>query len=67
MTVRERSGRWAPWLGVGPAGLAIAEMLTAAVLSVVVGWSWRDALEAFVVTRCESQGKSLGHWAGAPD
>jgi signal transduction histidine kinase len=50
MTVRERSGRWAPWLGVGLAGLAIAEVLTAAVLSVVVGWSWRDALEAFVVT-----------------
>ena len=50
MTVRERSGRWAPWLGVGLAGLAIAEVLTATVLSVVVGWSWRDALEAFVVT-----------------
>ena len=32
------------------AGLAIAEVLTAAVLSIVVGWSWRDALEAFVVT-----------------
>ena len=50
MTVRERSGRWAPWLGVGLAGLAIAEVLTATVLSVLVGWSWRDALEAFVVT-----------------
>ena len=50
MTVRERSGRWAPWLGVGLAGLAIAEVLSATVLSVVLGWSWRDALEAFVVT-----------------
>ena len=50
MTVRERSGRWAPWLGVSLAGLAIAEALTATVLSVIVGWSWRDALEAFVVT-----------------
>lgn len=50
MTVRKRSGRWAPWLGVSLAGLAIAEALTATVLSVVVGWSWRDALEAFVVT-----------------
>ena len=50
MTVRERSGRWAPWLGVGLAGLAIAEVLTATVLSVILGWSWRDALEAFVVT-----------------
>jgi two-component system NarL family sensor kinase len=50
MTVRQRSGRWAPWLGVGLAGLAIAEVLTATVLSVILGWSWRDALEAFVVT-----------------
>ena len=46
----ERSGRWAPWLGAILAGLAIAEVLTAAVLSIIIGWSWRDALEAFVVT-----------------
>ena len=26
------------------------EMVTAAVLSLVAGWSWQDALEAFVVT-----------------
>ena len=50
MTTRERSGQWAPWLGAVLAGLAIAEVLTAAVLSIAIGWSWRDALEAFVVT-----------------
>ena len=50
MTVRERSTRWAPWLGALLAGLAIAEVVTAAALSIVIGWSWRDALEAFVVT-----------------
>jgi two-component system, NarL family, sensor kinase len=50
MTTRERSGRWAPWLGAILAGLAIVEVLTACVLSVGVGWSWQDALDAFVVT-----------------
>lgn len=50
MTTRERSGHWAPWLGAVLAGLAIAEVVTAAVLSIIIGWSWRDALEAFVVT-----------------
>jgi two-component system, NarL family, sensor kinase len=50
MTTRERSGRWAPWLGAILAGLAIAEVVTAAALSIIVGWSWRDALETFVVT-----------------
>jgi two-component system, NarL family, sensor kinase len=50
MTVREHSGRWAPWLGAVLAGLAIAEVVTACVLSIIIGWSWRDALEAFVVT-----------------
>ena len=50
MTTRASSGQWAPWLGAVLAGLAIAEVLTAAVLSIVIGWSWRDALEAFVVT-----------------
>lgn len=46
----ERSVRWAPWLGAMLAGLAIAEVVTAVVLSIILGWSWRDALEAFVVT-----------------
>ncbi|HEY6683091.1 MAG TPA: histidine kinase [Propionibacteriaceae bacterium] len=50
MTVRERSSRWAPWLGAVLAGLAMAEVVTAITLSIVIGWSWRDALEAFVVT-----------------
>ncbi|HVD81374.1 MAG TPA: histidine kinase, partial [Propionibacteriaceae bacterium] len=50
MTVRAHSGRWAPWLGAVLAGLAIAEVVTACVLSIIIGWSWRDALEAFVVT-----------------
>jgi two-component system, NarL family, sensor kinase len=50
MTVREHSGRWAPWLGAVLAGLAIAEVVTACVLWIIIGWSWRDALEAFVVT-----------------
>jgi len=50
MRVRERSGRRAPWLGAVLAGLAIAEVVTACVLSIIIGWSWRDALEAFVVT-----------------
>jgi two-component system, NarL family, sensor kinase len=47
MTRRERSARW---LAAVLAGLAIAGVATAAVLSIIVGWSWRDALEAFVVT-----------------
>jgi signal transduction histidine kinase len=47
MTPRERSARW---LAAVLAGLAIADVATAAVLSIIVGWSWRDALEAFVVT-----------------
>ena len=46
----ERSVRWAPWLGAMLAGVAIAEVVTAVVLSIILGWSWRDALEAFVVT-----------------
>ena len=50
MTVRKRSSRWAPWLGAVLAGLAMAEVVTAITLSIVIGWSWRDALEAFVVT-----------------
>ena len=50
MTVRERSSRWAPWLGAVLAGLAMAEVVTAITLSIVIVWSWRDALEAFVVT-----------------
>ena len=50
MTVRERSSRWAPWLGAVLAGLAMAEVVTAITLSIVIGWSWRNALEAFVVT-----------------
>jgi two-component system NarL family sensor kinase len=50
MMGREHSGRRARWLAVGLAGLAIAEVVTAALLSIIVGWAWRDALEAFVVT-----------------
>lgn len=32
------------------AGLAVAEVIGAITLTVVVGWSWQDALEAFIVT-----------------
>jgi hypothetical protein len=37
-------------LAAGLAGLAVAEVVTAVVLSIVIGWSWRDALETYVVT-----------------
>jgi two-component system, NarL family, sensor kinase len=48
--MRERGGRWARMLAAGLAGLAVAEVVTAVVLSIVIGWSWRDALETYVVT-----------------
>ena len=50
MTTRERSDRGVRWLAVVLAGFAIAEVVTAALLSIIIGWSWRDALDAFVVT-----------------
>jgi len=50
MTPREHSGRGVRWLAVVLAGFAMAEVVAAALLSIVVGWSWRDALDAFVVT-----------------
>jgi two-component system, NarL family, sensor kinase len=50
MTTRERSDRGVRWLAVVLAGFAIAEIVTAALLSIIIGWSWRDALDAFVVT-----------------
>jgi signal transduction histidine kinase len=50
MTTRERSDRGIRWLAVVLAGFAIAEIVTAALLSIIIGWSWRDALDAFVVT-----------------
>lgn len=38
------------WLAAGLGGFAVAEVTAAAGLGAGVGWSWRDALEAFVVT-----------------
>ncbi len=49
-TTREPSSRRARWLAAVLAGFAIAEVMTAALLSIIIGWSWKDALEAFVVT-----------------
>ncbi|GAC1376117.1 MAG: hypothetical protein NVSMB32_18800 [Actinomycetota bacterium] len=46
-----RLRRWhvaAGWLGA----LAVAEVLAAAVLCLAVGWSWQQALNAFVATNC---------------
>jgi hypothetical protein len=37
MTMRERGGRWARMLAAGLAGLAVAEVVTAVVLSIVIG------------------------------
>lgn len=45
-----RARRWPRRLAVGVGGLAVAEVLSAVVFTVGVGWSWRDALEAFVLT-----------------
>jgi two-component system, NarL family, sensor kinase len=50
MTPREYPGRWARVLAAGLTGLAIAEVVAAAVMSISIGWSWQDALDAFVVT-----------------
>jgi two-component system, NarL family, sensor kinase len=50
MTPRGHPGRWPRWLAAILAVFAIVEIVTAAVLSLVAGWSWQDALEAFVVT-----------------
>jgi two-component system, NarL family, sensor kinase len=50
MTSSEHAAPQARWLGAVLAAVAFAEVLTAAVLSIIIGWSWRDALEAFVVT-----------------
>ena len=50
MTSSDHAGPRARWLGAVLAAVAFAEVLTAAVLSIIIGWSWRDALEAFVVT-----------------
>jgi two-component system NarL family sensor kinase len=50
MTSSEHAGPRASWLGAVLAAVAFAEVLTAAVLSIIIGWSWWDALEAFVVT-----------------
>jgi two-component system, NarL family, sensor kinase len=50
MTTREHSSHGARRLAAVLAGFAIAEVVTAALLSIIIGWSWRDALEAFVVT-----------------
>jgi two-component system, NarL family, sensor kinase len=50
MATRERSDRGVRWLAVVLAGFAVAEVVTAALLSIIIGWSWRDALDAFVVT-----------------
>ena len=47
---RAHSGGSARWLAVCLAGFAVAEVVAAAVLSIIIGWSWRDALDAFVVT-----------------
>jgi two-component system NarL family sensor kinase len=50
MATREHSGRGVRWLAVVLAGFAVAEVATAVLLSIIIGWSWRDALDAFVVT-----------------
>ncbi len=59
MTLRERSGRGfrvsAAALGV----FVLLEVIAAGVLCIVLGWSWQDALEAFVVTN-SAIGLSLG-------
>jgi two-component system NarL family sensor kinase len=38
------------WLAAGIGTVAIVEVLAAAGFTVAVGWSWREALDAFVVT-----------------
>ena len=45
-----RPGRAYRYLAAGLGVLVWAEITAAAVLSRVVGWTWRDALDAFVVT-----------------
>lgn len=42
--------RWTRWLAAGLGAVAAAEVTAAAALAVAVGWSWLDALEAFVTT-----------------
>lgn len=41
---------WLRWLTLGLGVLAVVQVLAAAVVSVVVGWSLSAALDAFVVT-----------------
>ena len=43
------SGRW---LSSGLGALAVTEAGVAVVLAIGVGWSWQQALDAFVVTNC---------------
>jgi signal transduction histidine kinase len=50
MARRDQSNRRARWLTAVLAGFAITEVVIAALLSIIIGWTWRDALEAFVVT-----------------
>ena len=59
MTAPARAGRvlWAARTGRGLRALAATlgvfvtlEVIAAAVLSVIAGWSWKDAIDAFVVT-----------------
>jgi len=45
-----RPGQGPRYLAAGLGVLALAEITAAGVLSVIIGWSWRDALDAFVVT-----------------
>ncbi len=60
MTPREYPGRWARVLAAGLAGFAIAEVVAAAVMSISIGWSWQDALDAFVVTNSLMGGAFAG-------
>lgn len=50
MTSGPPGSRWRHSVAAGLAALAVAEVLTAVGLTVGVGWSWSDALDAFVVT-----------------
>jgi two-component system, NarL family, sensor kinase len=50
MTLRERSGRGIRVLAAALGVFVLLEVIAAGVLCIVLGWSWQDALEAFVVT-----------------
>ena len=50
MTPPARAGRGLPGLAATLGVFVTLEVIAAAALSVVVGWSWQDALDAFVVT-----------------